>query len=209
MDTSPPAPPPQHGALIEIARKGARLSVQAAADQAGIAKATWIDSVRGFRKRGGEWEPVNPKAETIAGMADAVGVSPERLETEGGHPVAAAVLREMHRQGHGASPDPWEEARPQGWPNSEITPEFVEAAARNWLPPYRARVNALKAAGNPDPSGEEIFGPDDTGAIGGYEAVRLTGRSVYDAVWYVALMKERNERARGRQGGPRHGSAGA
>lgn len=97
MDTSPPPQPP-YGTLIEIARKGVHLSVQAAADRAGVSKATWIDNVRGYRKRGGQWESVNPKPETIADMAGAVGISPERLASEGRHPGAAEILEEMGRE---------------------------------------------------------------------------------------------------------------
>jgi hypothetical protein len=95
MDTPPPAPP--YGILIEVARKGARLSLRRAAELAGVSKATWIDNARGYRKRDNAWEPVNPKPETIARMAHAAAVSAKRLESEGGNPAAAQILREIER----------------------------------------------------------------------------------------------------------------
>ena len=102
MDIAQPAPPP-YGSLLEVARKGAGLSIQRAADAAGISKATWIDTVRGYRKRNGAWEHIEPKSETIARMAHAVGVSPERLTEEAGRPDAAEILTEI---GRGASSVP-------------------------------------------------------------------------------------------------------
>lgn len=98
MDTSPSPQLPPCGALIEVARKGARLTIQAAAKRAGVSKATWIDSVREYRKRDGSREPVDPKPETIARMAHAVGVSAKRLEIEGEHPDAAEILTEILRR---------------------------------------------------------------------------------------------------------------
>lgn len=99
MDTPPPPPPP-YGVLIEKARKAAGgLSIQRAADRAGIAKATWIDNARGYRRRGDHWERVDPKPETIARMAQAAGVTPDRLTGEGQRPDASEILTEMSRPG--------------------------------------------------------------------------------------------------------------
>jgi hypothetical protein len=42
--------------------------------------------------------PARAKPVTIAHMAYAVGLSPERLESEGQNPEAAAILREVIRQ---------------------------------------------------------------------------------------------------------------
>jgi hypothetical protein len=103
MRTSPPPPPP-YGALTDLARKGTGITVLLAARRAGVSKATWIDNVRGYRWRDERWEPVHPKPDTIARMAAAVRISPERLATEGERPDAAEILREILRQGPGPEP---------------------------------------------------------------------------------------------------------
>jgi transcriptional regulator with XRE-family HTH domain len=84
MDT-PPVPP--YGELIEEVREGAGISMKRAADLADVSKQTWNDVVKG--------RTAAPRARTVARMADAVGLSPERLESEGGHPAAAKALREI------------------------------------------------------------------------------------------------------------------
>ena len=119
MNTAPPPQPP-YGILIELARKGARLTVQEAADRAGVSKATWIDSVRGWRRRGGVVEHIEPKPETVAHMACAAGVSPGRLEAEGQRPDAAEILREILRPQQ-------QPAAPQD-PRSLLPPEPDDAA---------------------------------------------------------------------------------
>jgi len=103
MNTSPP-PPPAYGALIDLARKGTGLTLRVAAQRAGVAKATWIDNVRGYRKRDEQWEPVQPKPGTIARMAAAVSISPDRLASEGERPDAAEILREILRAEPAPSP---------------------------------------------------------------------------------------------------------
>lgn len=90
MDT--PAAPP-YGDLFERARKSRRITIQRAAASAGIVKQTWIDIVKGRTAR--------PKADTLAAMALAVGVPPDRLEAQGHQGEAAEILREMLRE----SPD--------------------------------------------------------------------------------------------------------
>jgi transcriptional regulator with XRE-family HTH domain len=92
-----PAVPP-YGDLFERARKSRHITIQAASAAAGIVKQTWIDIVKGRTAR--------PKADTLAGMALAVGVSPDRLESEGRQEEAADILREMLREapGHPAPP---------------------------------------------------------------------------------------------------------
>jgi transcriptional regulator with XRE-family HTH domain len=86
MDTS--AAPP-YGDLLERARMSTRTSIDRAAAAAGITRQTWINIVKG--------RTVRPKAETVAAMAIAVGIPPERLHKEGLHPDAAALMREMQR----------------------------------------------------------------------------------------------------------------
>lgn len=85
--SSPPKPP--YGELIEEARAAARLSKREAARRAGISDAWWRYVTEG---RQGE-TPIRGTAETVAAMALAVHLSPERLETEGERPDAAEILR--------------------------------------------------------------------------------------------------------------------
>lgn len=102
----PPARP--EGALIRLARNAAGLTVPDAARAAGISKARWSQLESGRETRNGEEREVNGKPSTIAHMARVVGLSPERLETEGRRPDAADVLREILRTAPGASPVPAE-----------------------------------------------------------------------------------------------------
>lgn len=85
---------PPHGALIEEAREKARLSRREAARRAGISGNWWKFVVTGYQ---GE-TPVRGGAETVARMARVVGLSPERLESDGQRPDAAEILREIERR---------------------------------------------------------------------------------------------------------------
>jgi transcriptional regulator with XRE-family HTH domain len=93
MSEHSPEPPP-YGALIEDAREKAGLSAREAARRTGISDAWWRYLVRGYQKAPGD---LNARAETIARMARVVGVTPDRLETEGERPDAAEILREILR----------------------------------------------------------------------------------------------------------------
>lgn len=79
------------------------MKLPAAAKAAGISKARWSQIESGFESRFGGYREVRGRAGTIAHMAAAVGLDPDRLETEGRRPDAAAVLREILR---GASAGP-------------------------------------------------------------------------------------------------------
>jgi hypothetical protein len=125
LDSNPPPPPP-YGALIEKARKGGRLSLREASGRAGVSKATWIDNTRGWRKRGDAWEPTSPKPETIASMAHAVRVDPERLASEGEHPGAAEILGEIIRQEPAPEPAPGPPPAPPDEP-SDVRLHLIEA----------------------------------------------------------------------------------
>jgi hypothetical protein len=95
MET-PPAPQPE-GLLLESARQAARLSAREAARRAGISEGYWRQVVKGYQSvSGGAYAPISDvPAKTIAKMAVAVGLSPERMETEGGRPDAADRMRSM------------------------------------------------------------------------------------------------------------------
>jgi transcriptional regulator with XRE-family HTH domain len=93
MET-PPAPQPE-GLLLESARQAARLTAREAARRAGISEGYWRQVVKGYQSvSGGAYAPISDvPAKTIARMAVAVGLSPERMETEGGRPDAADRMR--------------------------------------------------------------------------------------------------------------------
>lgn len=93
--TSPPARP--EGALLRLARQAAGLTIPDAVRLSGVSKARWSTVESGYESRGGVSRPVNAKADTIARMARAVGLTPERLESEGQRPDAAGILREILR----------------------------------------------------------------------------------------------------------------
>jgi transcriptional regulator with XRE-family HTH domain len=90
--SSPPKPP--YGELIEKARDDAGLSKREAARRAGISDAWWRYVTDGHQ---GE-TPVPGTADTVAAMARAVGLPPDRLETEGRRKDAADALRKMLRE---------------------------------------------------------------------------------------------------------------
>jgi hypothetical protein len=94
----PPAPTPE-GKLIRRVREVAipKLSIRVAADRIGMSAENWGYVERGYRpSRNGEpAQPLTPIAGTLARMAHALGISPERLADEGQRPDAAAMLREM------------------------------------------------------------------------------------------------------------------
>jgi transcriptional regulator with XRE-family HTH domain len=81
---------PPYGELIEAAREAAGLSRREAARRAGISDAWWRYVTRGWQNG-----PITGPADTVATMARVTGVTPERLESEGQRPDAAARLREM------------------------------------------------------------------------------------------------------------------
>lgn len=92
-----PTPPPE-AVLLRLARKASRVTVAEAAGAAGISKA-WLSSIEnGYDNRGrGGRRPVSASDEIIARLAGFLHIPPERLESEGQRPDAAAVLREMQR----------------------------------------------------------------------------------------------------------------
>lgn len=102
-----PAPPPE-GALIAQALENLRpkLSVRAAAPRAGIGEARWRQIVKGYTTVSGTNVPVHGPAETVARMAQVVGVTPEQL-AEAGREDAAEELRRLP-----ALPDQSEKAEP-------------------------------------------------------------------------------------------------
>lgn len=96
--SSPSSGPPQarpEGDLIKVAQKRARLSARKAAVLAGISEGRWRQIVNGYQTvRKDMHVSVRGPDETVASMANAVGVTPDEL-AEAGREEAAEFLREM------------------------------------------------------------------------------------------------------------------
>lgn len=134
MDPETTAPPPE-ARLIRVAREARGLTAAAAADATeGISATYWRDVERGTGFRRGKRVPVRASDRLIAHMARTVGLSPDRLETEGDRPEAAGILREILRSenpGAGA-PSPADEPAWIAWTQSltgEQREQFEEATA--------------------------------------------------------------------------------
>jgi transcriptional regulator with XRE-family HTH domain len=97
---STPEPPPE-AALIRRVRQAARISTTDAAQAAGISKPWWSMIEAGHSTRGGVTKPVVAKADVLAAMARAVGITPERLREV--RPDAADILDEAVRPGGAGS----------------------------------------------------------------------------------------------------------
>lgn len=111
MDPETPAPPPE-ARLIRAAREAAGISAAKAAEATNgvVSPVYWRDVERGRGGRRGKQVRVRGSAKVIAHMARVVGVAPDRLESEGQHPEAAEILREILRSQDQPSP---ERSRPQ------------------------------------------------------------------------------------------------
>jgi transcriptional regulator with XRE-family HTH domain len=89
------SPPPPEAVLLYRARESAEITMADAARSAGITDTRWSQIERGHERRKGIDVPARAKAGTLARMARAIGISPERLESEGRRPDAADILREI------------------------------------------------------------------------------------------------------------------
>ncbi len=83
--------------MLRLAREASGTTVSEAAAAAGISAARWSQVELGYETRRGGFKPVRARGGTLARMAYAVGVGPERLE-EGGRPDAAEIVREIRRR---------------------------------------------------------------------------------------------------------------
>lgn len=128
----PPAPP--EAALIRLARQAANIRMAQAAKEAGVSLARWSHIENGYETRQGATRQVQAKAGTLARMAHAVGITPERLETEGERPDAAEVLREILR-----SEPPSLRALPPSHDSSNADDASPESVAESLLAGYVAQ----------------------------------------------------------------------
>lgn len=110
MSDRPTAPP--EGELITAALKRKKMSAREAARRAGISDARWRQITSGYQTVSGTRVPVSGPPETIARMAQVVGVTPEQL-AGAGREDAADALRDL---------------APPGEPEAE--PTIAELSAR-------------------------------------------------------------------------------
>lgn len=82
---------PHEAALLQAALKRSRMSARSAASKAGISDARWRQIVSGYQSVSGSYIPVRAPAETLARMAQVVGVTAEELATAGRHDAAEAL----------------------------------------------------------------------------------------------------------------------
>ena len=96
MSEDMPGPTPE-GQLIRRVRDLSipKLTIRAAAERIGLSAEQWGYIERGYRpaRAGGPPRPFSPPAATLAKMAHALRITPERLESEGQRPDAAEILR--------------------------------------------------------------------------------------------------------------------
>lgn len=86
--------PPAEGSLITAALKSSKLSAREAARRAGISEGRWRQISQGFQTVSRQHVPVRGPADTVARMAQVVGVTPEQLD-EVGRADAAEELRAL------------------------------------------------------------------------------------------------------------------
>lgn len=129
--------PPREATLIRLARQAARIKAPAAARKAGISTARWSQIENGYERRHGQYKPISASPPTLAHMAHAVGLTPDRL-AEAGREDAAEILTEILAQ-KPPPPDP-----PPTPPDDHLAPaKFI----RDWLETYeRLQVENPAAA---------------------------------------------------------------
>lgn len=183
----PPAPP--EAVLIRLAREAADIRIAEAAKRAGVSVARWSQIEAGSEIRHGNVNPVAGRAGTIARMAAEVGLTAERMASEGQRPDAAEILAEIIRQrgdSRAAAPGP-DPLAAYGLPPRGRKLKALEDSDEPGLVPYLAEVAAEVSRAmdehGPDLTGAQAF-PDrpvdqgywDNPRLSGYERVRLVAR---------------------------------
>lgn len=187
MSGDAPGPTPE-GQLIRQVRDLSipRLSIRAAAKRIGLSAEQWGYVERGYRPAGAGQppRPFSPPATTLAKMAHALEIAPERLESEGQRPDAAEILREiLHREVEAADATAAVLPSAPSWPPARV------AADRPWFDPINERRVELAARGIAYPTGAQMFGEgtEDAQAWDGDFAPLPVG----DKVWAIADMRRR------------------
>jgi hypothetical protein len=121
MNERPPQPP--EGKLIADALEASGLSIREASRRANISYGRWRQITSGYQNVSpGSFASVRAPAGTLARMARVVGVTPERLASDGQRPDAAAVLSEILRSAAEPSPPPRLVAAVPGPPSPDEMP---------------------------------------------------------------------------------------
>jgi hypothetical protein len=89
--TTSPQPPPEAQIIAEFRERPPRMSIRAAAAEAGISESRWRQIENGVRMFRGTPYPESGPAQTVAKMAAVVGVTPDQL-THAARPDAAGEL---------------------------------------------------------------------------------------------------------------------
>ena len=188
--------PTPEGQLIRQVRDLSipRLSIRAAAKRIGLSAEQWGYVERGYRPAGAGQppRPFSPPAATLAKMAHALRITPERLESEGQRPDAAEILREiLHHEVEAADAARAAETLTVAKSNRIQSPPMTDpariASDRPWFDAINERRVALAARGITDPSGAQMFpdSPDDAKAWDGIGA-RL---GIGARVWFIADLQ--------------------
>lgn len=120
---------PPEGRLLEeaLASRRPHMTQREAARRAGISDARWRQLVTGYQSVGqGHYAPVTARAETLARMAGAVGVTPEQL-VEVDREDAAAILMRINREGRTPDRDLPVDADVDPLDLSDLTVEEIDA----------------------------------------------------------------------------------
>lgn len=141
MDKRPEPPP--WGRLITQALQRSGMSARKAAKKAGMSDGRWRQITSGYQNvSAGVYAPVRGPAETIARMAQVVGLTPGELE-KAGRPDAAEELRARITSPAAGDPDGdpppfklFDEVEVDLWALKNLPPEFRIAYIRQW----RARL---------------------------------------------------------------------
>lgn len=96
--------PPPEAVLIRRVRQATGITVDAASERAGISKARWTQVETGREKRKDGYHRAVAPPGTLARMAHALRLTPDRLAAEGARPDAAEVLGEILRDDAPAAP---------------------------------------------------------------------------------------------------------
>lgn len=202
-----PAAPPD-ASLIRLVREAAGMSTQDVARKAGISAVRLTQVENGYETRNGQIRAVHAKPGTMAHIAHALEISPERLEQEGQRPDAAPILREILRSEEEAravaEAEPEESESVQEVPASGLATvaaanaiaALMEPAIQSvWTDVNRARMR------NPHASATEIFSNAREVRLWGLDALPEDERAGYIAFLRVKRNEEDTENA-ARENGP-------
>jgi hypothetical protein len=144
--------PPPEADLIRIAREALGLKASAAVRRmaelsppdAVITAAYWLEVEKGTgSRRGARGVPARASAATLAHMAAAVGVTPERL-SEAGRADAAEILAEITRQRLPAGATPIAGSEDPAIAHLRLTPGASEPEVAAYLAVHSAFVTAAE-----------------------------------------------------------------